>query len=78
MLNLLRNLFRIVVLVIAIYSIFTRNSTLMPYLMLFLGVFMFLTGWVELRKGRKKFWGYMSIIVALFAFFVSIQGFLLK
>ncbi|WP_280922227.1 DUF3953 domain-containing protein [Ammoniphilus resinae] len=46
--------------------------------MLFLGVFMFLTGWVELRKDRRGFWGYMSIIVALFAFFVSIQGFLLK
>nr|WP_255349290.1 DUF3953 domain-containing protein [Paenisporosarcina sp. HGH0030] len=46
--------------------------------MLFLGAFMLVTGLFELQKDRKRFEGYMFIIVSLFIFFVSIQGFLLN
>jgi hypothetical protein len=48
------------------------------YMIFFLGALMLVTGLVELQRDRKGFWGYMSIIASLFAFFVVIQGFLLK
>ncbi|MDM5312293.1 DUF3953 domain-containing protein [Peribacillus frigoritolerans] len=35
-----------------------------------------MTGLSELQKDRKGFWGYMNIVISLFIFFVSIQGFL--
>nr|WP_269766261.1 DUF3953 domain-containing protein [Paenibacillus crassostreae] len=38
-----------------------------------LGVFMLIIGLEELRKSHKKFW-YMSIVISLFSFFVSIQS----
>ncbi|MEC0094194.1 DUF3953 domain-containing protein [Paenibacillus macquariensis] len=45
--------------------------------MLCLGVFMLVIGLEELQKGRKGFW-YMSIIVAVFIFYISIQNLLLN
>ncbi|MGG4446602.1 DUF3953 domain-containing protein [Brevibacillus porteri] len=46
--------------------------------MLFLSVFILLTGLVEHQRERKGYWVYISIIVSLFILFVSIQGFLLN
>ncbi|MBX9953362.1 YczI family protein [Peribacillus simplex] len=50
----------------------------MPYYMFFLGALILVTGLSELQKDRKGFWGYMNIVISLFIFFVSIQGFLLN
>ncbi|WP_281247282.1 DUF3953 domain-containing protein [Domibacillus mangrovi] len=44
--------------------------------MLLVGASLLMTGVDELQKDRKGFWGYVSIMVSLFAFYVSIQGFL--
>ncbi|GAB4074462.1 hypothetical protein GCM10028778_19650 [Barrientosiimonas marina] len=76
--KILRVIFSIVVAVLASYMLITQDFELMPYLMLGLGISTLITGVVELQNDKKAFWGYMSIIVSLFMFFVSIQGFLLN
>ncbi|MES1042855.1 DUF3953 domain-containing protein, partial [Peribacillus simplex] len=49
----------------------------MPYLMLIVGALMLVTGLVELQKDRKG--GFLGcVVVSLFLFFVSIQGFLMN
>ncbi|MGO4184988.1 DUF3953 domain-containing protein [Paenibacillus sp. TAF43_2] len=73
-----RIILAIIVFGLSCYSLTTKNFEMMPYLMFFLAIFMLVTGLAELQKDRKSFWGYMSIIVFLFALFVSIQGFLLN
>ena len=78
MLKLLRIVFSIIVLTLSGYSLTTKNFELSSYMIFFLGALMLVTGLVELQKDRKGFWGYMSIIASLFAFFVAIQGFLLN
>lgn len=78
MIKIIRVILGIIVIVLSGYSLITKDFELMPYLMLFLGAFILASGVTELQKDRKGFWGYMSIIVSLFIFFVSIQGFLLK
>ncbi|MBT2719226.1 DUF3953 domain-containing protein [Bacillus sp. ISL-57] len=76
--KIVRVILAIIVLALSAYQIITQNFELMPYSMLFLGAIMLVTGLVELQKDRKRFWGYMSIVVSLFLFFVSIQGFLIN
>jgi hypothetical protein len=73
-----RIVFAIIVICLSGYSLITNDFELMPYLMLFLAIFMLVTGFAELQKDRKSYWGYLSIIVSSFAFLVSIQSFLLK
>ncbi|OAH55405.1 hypothetical protein AWH48_20145 [Domibacillus aminovorans] len=60
------------------YSLLTKNVDFMPYLMLLVGASLLMTGVAELQKDRKGFWGYMSMMASLFAFYASIQGFLLS
>ncbi|MFD4929734.1 DUF3953 domain-containing protein [Peribacillus butanolivorans] len=78
MLKILRIVFSIIVLILSGYGLITENFELSSYMIFFLGALMLVTGLAELQKDRKRFWGYMSIIVSLYAFFVSIQGFLLN
>ncbi|MGW6298983.1 DUF3953 domain-containing protein [Peribacillus butanolivorans] len=78
MLKILRIVFSIIVLILSGYGLITKNFELSSYMIFFLGALMLVTGLAELQKDRKRFWGYMSIIVSLYAFFVSIQGFLLN
>ncbi|WP_242486848.1 hypothetical protein [Peribacillus sp. TH16] len=63
----------IIVLALSDYQQITQNFELMPYSMLVLGTLMLVTG-AELQKDRKRFWGYMSIIVSLFAFLYLYRG----
>lgn len=76
--QIMRVILGIIVILLSGYSLITKDFDMMPYLMLFLGALMLVGGGTELQKDRKEFWGYMSIIVSLFIFFVSIKGFLLK
>ncbi|MGE7921468.1 DUF3953 domain-containing protein [Viridibacillus sp. NPDC093762] len=76
--EILRIILSVIVIALAGYSLITKNFEFMSYLMLFLGAFMLVTGLVELQKDRKRFEEYMFIIVSLFIFFVSIQGFILN
>lgn len=73
-----RIIFAIIVIALSSYSLISRDFELMPIVILFLGAFMLVTGLSELQKDRKRFEGYMFIIVSLFIFFVSIQGLLLN
>jgi hypothetical protein len=77
-LKIVRVTLAIIVIALSEYQLITGNFVLMPYSMLFLGATMLVTGLVELQKDRKRFWGYMSIVISLFLFFVSIQGFLIN
>ncbi|MFJ7826642.1 DUF3953 domain-containing protein [Psychrobacillus sp. NPDC096623] len=76
--KIIRILLGIIVIAFASYGLISRKFELMPFMMFFLGAFMLVTGLVELQRDRKRFEGYMFIIVSLFIFFVSIQGFLLN
>jgi hypothetical protein len=78
LIKIIRVILGIIVIFLSGYSLITKDFDMMPYLMLFLGAFMLAGGVIEIQKERKRFWGYMSIIVSLFIFFVSIKGFLLK
>ncbi|MCP1493194.1 DUF3953 domain-containing protein [Peribacillus frigoritolerans] len=75
---MVRIILAIVVIVLSSYSLITKSKTeLMPYCLFFLGALILVTGFAELQKSRKGFVGYMSIVVSLFVFFVSIKVFLL-
>ena len=78
MLKTLRIILSIGVLTLALYGLITKNFEYMPYLMMALSFSILTTGLIELQKDKKAFWGYMSIGVSGFAFYVSIQGFLLR
>ncbi|WP_397539205.1 DUF3953 domain-containing protein [Rummeliibacillus pycnus] len=76
--KIIRVLLGIIVIAFSSYCLISKNFELMPFMMLFLGAFMLATGLGELQKDRKRFEGYMCIIVSLFIFFVSIKGFLMN
>ncbi|QFK71339.1 DUF3953 domain-containing protein [Pradoshia sp. D12] len=78
MLKTLRIILSIGVLALAFFGLITKNFEYMPYLMMVLSFFILTTGLIELQKDKKAFWGYMSIGVSGFVFYVSIQGFLLS
>ena len=78
MLKTLRIILSIGVLTLALYGLITKNFEYMPYLMMVLSFSILTTGLIELQKDKKAFWGYMSIGVSGFAFYVSIQGFILR
>ncbi|ASK63986.1 hypothetical protein CFK37_18400 [Virgibacillus phasianinus] len=77
MLNIIRVILSIIVLALSGSIIFTQNSGLTPYLMLFLGVLLLVIGIIVLLKDKKSFSGYMNIIISLFVLYVSIQQFTL-
>ncbi|MEH7403730.1 DUF3953 domain-containing protein [Gottfriedia acidiceleris] len=77
MLRILRLIFASVVVILSIYDLITHKSALMPYMLFFLGVTLLLASISEFQLKRKKN-GYSYLIVSLFIFLVSIQGFLLN
>ncbi|RAS77472.1 DUF3953 domain-containing protein [Priestia endophytica] len=78
MLKRLRIFLSVIVLILSVYSLITQNFKLMPYSMFLLGTMILVTGLLELKRDKKEFWGYVCIIVSLFAVYVSVQGFLLN
>ncbi|MBP1971072.1 hypothetical protein J2Z83_003209 [Virgibacillus natechei] len=78
MLKTLKIVFALITLVLAGYGLTTGNSiVVLPYMMLFMGALLLVMGISEIKNERKQI-GFMSIIVSLFVFYVSIQGFLLN
>ncbi|MFS0667731.1 DUF3953 domain-containing protein [Peribacillus frigoritolerans] len=74
--KIVRIILAIIVLGLSAYQLITETFV-MPYLMLIVGAFMLVTGLVELQKDRKG--GFLGcVVVSLFLFFVSIQGFLMN
>ncbi|KQU09252.1 hypothetical protein ASG65_28085 [Bacillus sp. Leaf13] len=67
----------IIVLALSAYLLITENFEFTPYLMLISGAIMLVRGLAELQKDRKG--GFLGcVVVSLFLFFVSIQGFLMN
>ncbi|CEG34722.1 Hypothetical protein BN1180_04927 [Peribacillus simplex] len=74
--KMVRIILALVVIVLSSYSLIAQTFELMPYYIFFLGAFMLVTGFVEIQKDRKGFWGYMNIVISLFLFFFYIPYFL--
>jgi len=68
----------LIVIAISGYSLISKNFQTMPYMMLFLGGFMLVTGFSELLKDKLRFGGYMFITVSIFIFSVSLMGIFLN
>lgn len=68
----------VIVIVFAAYVLFIEDFTLMPYVMLTMGIFILVAGFEKIQKDRKEFWGYMFVLVSLFILFVSAQGFIVN
>jgi hypothetical protein len=78
LLKTLRIVFAIITLVLVGYGLTTEKSgVVLPYMMLFMGAMLLVMGISEIKNERKQI-GFISIIVSLFVFYVSIQGFLLN
>ncbi|WP_068677554.1 DUF3953 domain-containing protein [Oceanobacillus sp. Castelsardo] len=75
--RLLRIVLSVVTVVLALYGLITRNFDLSPYMMLSLSTLLLIIGIDEIKKHGKASWGYINIIVSLFGYYVSIQGFLI-
>lgn len=78
MLKTLRIILSLLILSVSVYSLVTENFDNSSYLTLLIGFLMLVMGVEELQKDKKGFWGYMCIVVSMFAFGVSINGFLLS
>ena len=74
MLLTLRVVLGVIVIVIAGYGLMTGNFEFQPFMLLFLSLMMFVMGLEEFKKGRKGY-GWIGIVVFIFVFFVSLQGF---
>jgi len=61
-LKILKVILSVIVIALAGYGLITKNFEFMPYMMLFLGVFMFVTGVAELQAKRKT--NAISLILA--------------
>lgn len=66
MLEVLRIVLSVIVLALAGYSLITKSFEFIPYMILFLGANVLVTGLIELQKDKKGVWGYMYIIASLF------------
>jgi Protein of unknown function (DUF3953) len=73
-LKIIRRLISIIVLSLAVHGLFTGNFNLIPLMMLFLGVLMFIMGVEEFQKNQKSYRGYVFLVASLLGFLVSING----
>ncbi|MGG3480701.1 hypothetical protein ABES21_24915 [Peribacillus frigoritolerans] len=75
--KIVRIILAIIVLALSAYLLITENFEFMPYLILISGAIMLVRALAELQKDRKG--GFLGcVVVSLFLFFVSIQGFLMN
>lgn len=75
MLKLLHILLAITTMSLAGYAMVTQDFTIQPYMMLSLGLAMFVMGLREFQKGHKGN-GWLSTGAFIFILYVSIDGFL--
>lgn len=67
-LKIIRVILAIIVIGMAVYSIFTQNFVGMPILMLSLSFFMLVSGFIVYSHNKRDFWIYL--ILAIFMFVV--------
>lgn len=76
MLKIFRYVFSTITLLFVIYAFITKDYDSSPFITFFLGLMMLVVGLEEYQKGRRPY-GWLGVFASLYAFFVSIQGFLL-
>jgi asparagine N-glycosylation enzyme membrane subunit Stt3 len=77
MLKIIRIVLQISVIAMAGYALISSEMGWMPLVMLLAGLFMLVAGFEQIEKNQKEFWGYAYVVIALFIFAVSWQGFYL-
>ncbi|WP_226669776.1 DUF3953 domain-containing protein [Metabacillus litoralis] len=77
MLKFLQIILSITVISLAGYGLITEDFKFQPYMMLLLGLTMFVMGLREFQKGKKAY-GWLIIVVFLFILSVTIKSFLLN
>lgn len=78
MLKIIRIVLQLSVIGIGSYALLTQNMVLTPLVMLLMGMFMLVAGFGRIEKNQKEFWGYAFVVISLFIFAVSWQGFFLS
>lgn len=69
----LRATLSFIVLIGSIYGLATDQDWLFPYVLLFLGALMLVSGLEKIEKEMKN-WGYIYIGISIFLTIVSVQG----
>ncbi len=77
LLKFLQIILSITVISLAGYGLITEDFKFQPYMMLLLGLTMFVMGLREFQKGKKAY-GWLIIVVFLFILSVTIKSFLLN
>ncbi|MDQ0273687.1 multisubunit Na+/H+ antiporter MnhE subunit [Cytobacillus purgationiresistens] len=77
MLKISHYVISIIVFIIAMYSLITKDFKYQSLMIFSLGLLMLVLGLKEFQQERKSI-GWLSIITCIFILFVSIQGFLLS
>ena len=77
MLKILRILFSIITIALALYGLITENLDYGAYMILFLGLTFLVMGVQEFQQA-KKWSGWLCIAVFAFSLYVSIQSFILN
>ncbi|WHX98203.1 hypothetical protein [Neobacillus sp. DY30] len=72
MLKKIRLILGIIVLILALFGLITKNFVAQPFMMLGLFAFILVGGIDELNQGKKRR-GYVSIFAAIFVFAVVIK-----
>lgn len=75
LLKILRYIFSVLTLSLAIYGLISKNFNLSPIMLLFLGLMMLVMSIEEFQK-NQKIYGILFSIVFIFALFVAVQGFI--
>ena len=75
MLTMLRLLFAIITMVLAVFGLITKNFDYQAYAFLFLGLMALVMGIQEMQK-KKKMMGWFSFIASVFFLYVAIQSFI--
>ncbi|MGG2027877.1 DUF3953 domain-containing protein [Gottfriedia sp. S16(2024)] len=77
MLKILKSVFGLLSIGIAVYALITGRFVIMPYMIFLLGAMFVVIGITEFQLKRKGT-AYSNFIVSLFLFSASIKGFLLN
>ena len=73
-LKILKVILSVIVIALAGYGLITKNFEFMSYMILFLGVFILVTGVSELQE-KKKTSAILFFLISAFLFFVAIYTF---
>lgn len=76
MLTMLRLLFALITMVLAVFGLITKNFDYQAYAFIFLGLMALVMGIQEMQK-KKKMMGWFSIIASVFFLYVAIQSFII-